>query len=138
MRISHHTDLGLRVLMLCRLDTSVSREWLARTLDASVGGVKKVVADLGRGGFVHTTRGPHGGVRLKMPADQLMIGAVVRYLESVELVACMRDEACVVRQGCSLPTALEHAIEQFFAALDGVCLNDVRQPDRLVQVVERA
>lgn len=138
MRISHHTDLGLRVLMLCTLDQPVSREWLAERLLASVGGVKKVVADLGRAGFLQTVRGPHGGVRLGMPANELMIGAVVRRLERADLVACMRGEPCSVLDGCRLPAALDRAVEQFFCALDDVSLADVRQIPPLVQLSERA
>lgn len=138
MRISHHTDLGLRVLMLCTLDRPVSREWLAERLEASVGGVKKVVADLGRAGFLQTVRGPHGGVRLGRPAEALMIGAVIRCLERTELVACMRGENCTVSGGCRLSEALDHAVEQFFCALDGVSLAEVRHLPELVQISERA
>lgn len=40
-----------------------------------------ILSDLKQGGFVESRRGADGGYRLAKPADQIMVGDVLRYLE---------------------------------------------------------
>src|ERR1700677_2141311 len=40
-----------------------------------------ILANLKQGGFVESRRGAEGGYRLAKPADQIMVGDVLRYLE---------------------------------------------------------
>ena len=40
-----------------------------------------ILSDLKQGGFVESRRGAEGGYRLSKPADQLMVGEVLRFME---------------------------------------------------------
>jgi Rrf2 family transcriptional regulator, cysteine metabolism repressor len=40
-----------------------------------------ILSDLKQGGFVESRRGAEGGYRLAKPADQIMVGDVLRYME---------------------------------------------------------
>jgi Rrf2 family protein len=43
-----------------------------------------ILADLKQGGFVESRRGAEGGYRLAKPADQIVVGDVLRYMEEAK------------------------------------------------------
>ena len=43
-----------------------------------------ILADLKQGGFVESRRGAEGGYRLAKPADQILVGDVLRYMEEAK------------------------------------------------------
>ncbi len=66
MRLTDYTDYSLRVLMFCAAnpDRSVTIAELADHHVVSKNHLMKVVNDLARHGYLHTTRGRGGGLRL--------------------------------------------------------------------------
>lgn len=82
----------------------------------------KVIHQLSREGFIHTSRGKKGGIRLGMPAQAINLGKVVRQLEPLQLVNC--DE-CAITPACRLKAALQKAMEQFLTELDTYTLADI-------------
>lgn len=89
----------------------------------------KVVSKLSQLGYVETTRGRSGGVRLAKPPEGIIIGDIVRATEeSLALVECFSegDEVtCPIAPACVLAGTLDRALAAFFAVLDGVTLADV-------------
>ena len=91
----------------------------------------KVVFRLGQLGYLETTRGKGGGMRLARRPELIGIGRVVRQTEEdFCLVQCFQDKDafCVVEPACTLKTAMVDALDAFFAILDRYTLADLIKP----------
>ncbi|MBN9062998.1 MAG: hypothetical protein BGP06_09005 [Rhizobiales bacterium 65-9] len=130
MRLTAHTDYGLRVLMTLAVisDRLVTIEELADRHKISRNHLMKVAQTLVGLGLVESVRGRGGGLRLARDPATLRIGAVVQALETdMGLVACLGDDAssCVLSGACRLTAALKRAMTAFLAELDHITLRDL-------------
>src|SRR5689334_15978039 len=80
VRLTLHTDYSLRVLLYAALKPGqlCTIPELVRHFDISRGHLMKVVHGLARIGYLQTTRGKNGGLRLARPPADISVGAVVR------------------------------------------------------------
>ncbi len=79
-------------------------------------------------GWLETTRGRGGGLRLMKPAGQIGLGDVVRLTETdFTLVECFEPshDQCGLSGRCQLQSVLHQALEAYFRVLDGVTLADL-------------
>ena len=136
MRLTAYTDYTLRTLIFLalRAPRHATIAEIARRYAISDAHLTKVVHQLGLAGDIATVRGKGGGMRLKRPASEINLGAVVRRTEpDLALVACFADAgACAIGPACVLQTVLHAALGAFLAVLDGYTLADLVAPrDRL-------
>jgi Rrf2 family nitric oxide-sensitive transcriptional repressor len=125
MRLTRYTDYAMRVLLhlAARDDGLSSIAEIAGLYKISQNHLMKVVQDLGKAGFVRTVRGRGGGIALARPADQIVVGQVVRQTEEgFQLVDC---SSCVIAPACTLPRVLNEATAAFIAVLDKYSLEDL-------------
>jgi Rrf2 family nitric oxide-sensitive transcriptional repressor len=132
MRLTFHTDYALRALIYLglRLDRRVSIREIAEAHRISENHLVKVIHHLGRGGFVETTRGKGGGLRLARPPEEIRVGDVVRFTEEdMALVVCFQAAAdgssCALLNVCGLQGLLGEALSAFMAVLDSRTLADL-------------
>lgn len=130
MKLTSHTDYGLRVLMALAVngDRLVTIEALADLHKVSRNHLMKVAQSLVALGLVKSVRGRRGGLTLARDPRAIRMGAVVRALEAdMAVVACLGDQAatCVLSGACRLTGALRSAIEAFLAELDRLTLADL-------------
>jgi Rrf2 family nitric oxide-sensitive transcriptional repressor len=105
---------------------------VAQAFDIARSHMVKVVHQLGKGGFINTVRGKGGGFSLAMPADQICVGDVVRYLEPNLAPANCDNPPCRLRGHCLLNQALLQARDAFLIHLDTVSLADLLTPAQRV------
>ena len=125
MRLTRYTDYGLRVLLYLgsRPDDLCSIGEISRGYGISQNHLMKVVNDLGRAGYVASTRGRSGGIRLGRKPEDINVGVAVRELEcDFDLVEC---GACVIAPVCGLTGVLADAMRAFFSVLDRYTLADL-------------
>jgi len=135
MRLTQWTDYTLRVLMYCAASQDrehpVTITEIAESYDISRSHLTKIVQELSAGGWLQTTRGRGGGMRLIKPAKDINLGAVVRATETdFTMVECF-DPAlnqCRLSQHCGLKGVLHQAMQSYFSVLDGVTLADLVTP----------
>lgn len=129
MRLSVHTDYGLRTLMyLAAHDGQHSIATIAAQYGISKNHMMKVAQSLVTEGFVVSVRGRNGGLLLGRPADKINVGNVVRTLEDMgHFVGCSGadGEHCVVSPVCGLKHVFSDAIEAFLQHLDKFTIADV-------------
>lgn len=129
MRLSVHTDYGLRTLMyLAANDGQHSIAEISESYGISKNHLMKVVQRLAAEGFVKSVRGRNGGLSLSQPADKINVGHVVRTLEDMRsFVSCFDDkgEGCVVHPVCGLRHVFADAIEALLRHLDDYTIADV-------------
>lgn|SRR6478609_6967152 len=130
MKLTAHTDFGLRILMslaaaperLMTIEDLASRHRLSRHH------LMKVAQSLIHAGFVVGVRGRSGGLRLAQELEAIRVGDVVRALEdNMALVACLGEDpaSCVLSGICRLTGVLGRALAAFLAELDAVTLADL-------------
>jgi len=96
MRLTRYTDYAMRVLihLAAHPERLCSIAEISSAYDISQNHLMKVVNDLAREGFVASSRGRNGGIRLGRPAGEIHVGTVVRHTEEgFDLVDC---GACVI------------------------------------------
>lgn len=130
MKLTSYTNFALRSLQLAalkapdliRVDDVVRIHGLARPH------IVKIVHELGQAGYIVTQRGRGGGFRLARPAEQIIVGDVVRLTEGpMDLVECFNPEknTCPLIGICKLSRALQDATRAFMAVLDDLTLADI-------------
>jgi Rrf2 family nitric oxide-sensitive transcriptional repressor len=137
MQLTLHTDYALRVLIYLRLkgDSLATISEIADFYQISRNHLVKVVHQLASHGFIHTTRGKHGGMRLARSADLISVGEVVRKMEpNFNVVECFSaaNRPCAVVSLCALKSLLYRGMNDFLASLDRFTLADavISQQDR--------
>ena len=135
MRLTSYTNFAMRILMYCSLHEgrSVTIAEIARDFDISRAHLLKAARRLGQLGYLHTTRGRSGGVRLAMEPEQISLGEVVRALEtSDDFVECFNPDTntCRIAGTCRLTGLLRRALEAFYRELDSKTLADLVGDDR--------
>jgi Rrf2 family nitric oxide-sensitive transcriptional repressor len=135
MRLTLYTDYSLRVLIYLagREAELVTISELADFYKISRNHLVKVVHELGLNGYILTTRGRHGGIRLARPAEDIRIGEVVRSTEpDFDLLECFNPatDNCVISRSCSLKGILFNAQAGFLGVLDRYTLADIARASR--------
>lgn len=129
MQLTLYTDYALRTLIYLALtnDTATITE-IADRYNISRNHLVKVVHNLGKLGYITTTRGRQGGLRLAHAPSKINIGEVVRRTEpNFHLVECFDREkdACAITPGCRLKGVLNEAFHAFTDVLDRYTLEDI-------------
>ncbi len=122
MQLTMFSDLALRVLMFTQAagERLVTIDEIANAYGISRSHLTKVVNALTRTGYLMAVRGRSGGLRLARPADQIVLGDVIRTTEpDFALVECFTTgNQCVITNCCRLQGVFEEALEAFLAVLD--------------------
>jgi Rrf2 family nitric oxide-sensitive transcriptional repressor len=144
MRLTQWTDYSLRVLMYCAVhqqrEQPVTISEIAEAHGISRSHLTKIVMTLSALGYLETTRGRGGGLRLLVPAEQIVLGEVIRQTETdFNLVECFDAAAnqCRIAGLCGLKHVLADALGAYLAKLDVVTLADLVLPPPLEQPLRR-
>lgn len=135
MRLTLYTDYSLRVLLYLasREEETVTITELADFYKISRNHLVKVVHNLGLNGYILTTRGRHGGIKLARTAKDIALGEVVRSTEpDFDLLECFNPatDQCVITRSCSLKSVLFNARTGFLDVLDKYTLADIAKASR--------
>lgn len=130
MRLTLHTDYGLRVLvyLATHVGRAVPTTEIGRAYGISKNHLVRVAQSLRDAGVVELTVGRGGGLALSRPANEIRVGQVVRALErDLRLVECFDRETntCPIAAVCGLKSPLNRAMEAFLAVLDEVTVAEV-------------
>jgi Rrf2 family nitric oxide-sensitive transcriptional repressor len=134
MRLTRFTDFSLRVLIHAGAnpERAVTISEIAEAHGIPRNHLMKVVNHLATTGFLSTTRGNGGGIRLARSPDLISIGAVIRKTEGdMDIVECFNETeitTCALFPSCLLRNGLIQAKESFLATLDKISLADCLPP----------
>lgn len=125
MRLTRFSDYAVRVMLYLAAhpDRLCSIAEIATAYDISQNHLMKVVSDLAANGYIQSTRGRGGGIRLARPPHAINIGRLIRHTEGeIDLVGC---SDCKLKGACRLPGPLDLALDAFFGVLDRYTLDQV-------------
>lgn len=129
MKLTLYSDYSLRVLMyIARQEHRVQIDEIAKFYGISKNHLTKVVNNLATLGYIETTRGRGGGIRIKMTPEEINIGALIRKTEEhFNLVECFDRETntCPIAGICGLQGVLGEALNAYLSVLDKYTLQDI-------------
>ena len=141
MRLTSYTDYALRVLLfVAATDEAVTINVISAAYGLSKEHLRKVVHKLAQLGYLHTTQGRNGGIRLGIPAENINIRDLVLQFESTELVECFNADtnSCPILGMCGLKGVLQKAQKSFLEVLGQYHLSDLVKNPRLLIFVKNA
>lgn len=132
MRLTTMSDYAMRLLMyvgqhperLCTISE------VAKAYEISEAHLTKITHQLGLAGWLETVRGKGGGMRLAVAPADIILGAVVRSIESdFFIVDCLAsDTGCLLTGNCQLTSIISGALQSFMQYLDRYTLADLLAP----------
>lgn len=136
MKLTQYTDYGLRTLIALSLNPGEQQTvtTISRAYGISRSHLVKVVARLAERGYVETSRGKGGGVRLARSPALIRVGDVVRDMEAeLGIVECLEKKrgTCAIVPACKLKGVLSDAMKAFLEALDEHTLDELVRPERV-------
>ena len=142
MRLTIFTDYSLRVLMYLgahRADPRLATiNDVAGAYGISENHLMKVVHHLAQRGYVETTRGKGGGMRLAKAPASINLGQVLRDAEEdFAIVECFQEgnSNCPIMPACNLIPILARAMKAFFDVIDAHTLADLlRGEEKLIRI----
>lgn len=130
MQLTRFTDYGLRTLMYVAAcsQNNVSVKEIAQNYGISRNHLVKVVHRLSQLGYVDTTKGKGGGIRLNQGTLNLRLGDLISQLEpNMNLVECFdpKTNTCRITGSCLLKHYLFEATQNFLKTMNQYTLADV-------------
>ncbi len=130
MHLTQYTNFALRTLQFVALHDPalVTVDDVSRAHRISKAHLVKVAHELGQRGYVQTTRGRRGGMRLSRPADQITVGEIIRWTEApLQLVECFNPvtNTCPLEGVCHLSRGIQRALRAFLSVLDDLTIADI-------------
>ena len=134
MRISAKADYAVRAALELAVadDPPLTAERIADAQRIPLKFLENILVDLRQGGIVTSQRGPEGGYRLAVPADQITVAEVIRVVDGpLAAVAGVRPEAISYPPGAeALPDVWLQARSQLRSVLENVTFADLVQRSR--------
>jgi len=132
LRLTQYTDFSIRVLIYLGLypDRRCTIQEIAESYAISRNHLMKVVQQLANAGFVESTRGSGGGLRLGRAPDKINLADVVAEMEpDFAVVECFRENnQCVITPACALPPILARATRAYLDVIRQYTLADMLKP----------
>jgi Rrf2 family transcriptional regulator, cysteine metabolism repressor len=132
MRISHRCEYALRALLELakrsaegpiRIDEIARRQTIPKKFLANL------LVHLKRGRFVQSKKGPEGGYYLALPARQIKIGDVVRFIDGpiapIQCVSRTLGERCEIGGRCGFFPIWKRVRDAIAEIVDGTTIADV-------------
>ena len=140
MHINRFSDLALRLLMYLSsrpepMRATVTVRAAAIMFNVPYDHLVKVAHQLGQQGFLITSKGAGGGLRLARPAETISVGEIMRVVEPGDSVVDCHTQPCPLAGACLLKGALDNAYAAFLDTLDEYSLAEVARTPRLQKLV---
>lgn len=129
MQLTIFTDYGLRSLMYLAANPErlCSVREIAEHYGVSRNHLVKVVHRLAQLGYIDSTKGKGGGIKIARQPHELKLGDLVRALEpNMDIVECFNKDTntCRIVSGCQLKHYLSDARQAFISSLNQQTLAD--------------
>ncbi len=137
MQLTSFTDYGLRTLMYvaARSEHTTSVKEIAEHYGISRNHLVKVVHRLSQLGYIETTKGKGGGIKIAKDAEKLRLGDLIAQLEpNMNMVECFdaKTNTCRITGSCQLKHYLFEATQNFINTMNKYTLADTVQNKNLL------
>lgn len=138
MLLTKHTDLALRVLMhleMCTGQICTVKE-IAEKYKISRNHLVKVVHSLAQRGYILSTKGRGGGLKIAPKGSEATVGIIVREMENTLEVFDCAGSNCPLASACKLQSVVNEGAKAFLKVLDQYKITDlVKNKVTLLQLI---
>lgn len=141
MKLTLQTDLAIRVMVYVAINQKgrSTIHDLAQRYSVSENHLMKVVNKLTKLGFLDSTRGRTGGLKINTETMAIPLGDLVRAVEyDLEMIPCLKDpDCCIIRRACLFRSAVQEAQDAFFETLNKYTFADLVEPHQKLTKILR-
>lgn len=137
MQLTRFTDYGLRALIYVTAKNGqiASVKEISEQHGISRNHLVKVVHRLSQLGYIETTKGKGGGIKIAKDAEKLRLGDLIKQLEpNMNMVECFdaKTNTCRITGSCQLKHYLFEATQNFINTMNKYTLADTVQNKELL------
>lgn len=130
MNLSKFTDYGFRILLYLGNNTNKLHtvDELALNLNLSSNHLKKIVYKLSKNGYILSSKGRNGGIKLAFSPKDINLGDILDITEdNLNIVECFSydNNTCSISSSCKLKPILNDATIAFKDTLKKYTLEDI-------------
>lgn len=129
MYLSKFTDYSFRILIYLGHNESklFTVDELANTLSLSTHHMKKIIYKLAKNGYISSSKGRNGGIKLGMSPKDINLGKLLELTEdNLNIVECLSDNnTCNLNTSCKLKPVINNALNLFIAEFYKYTLYDI-------------
>ena len=138
MKLTHYSDLGMRLLMYLALNKGevVTIQEVSDRFAISKNHLVKISHQLTKSGLIESIRGRNGGVRLARAPEDINVDEALHATEdNFDLVECFGPDShrCIISDVCKLSGVLDKASAAFFAVLRQFSLADLVKNEQEIE-----
>ena len=129
MYLSKFTDYSFRILIY--LDHNEGKlftvDELANALNLSSHHIKKIIYKLAKNGYISSSKGRNGGIKLGISPKDINLGKLLELTEdNLNLVECLsNNNTCNLNTSCKLKPVINNALNLFIAEFYKYTLYDI-------------
>ncbi len=129
-RTAEHAVRALLYLAKCAPESAKASR-IAADLGAPPNYMSKTLHALAGAGIVHSRRGPTGGFRLAVPADELTLARIIEAMDdpAPKDMCLVGNTRCSDRTPCALHARWKRVSDAVWSPLRGTTLADLQPPD---------
>lgn len=111
---------------------------ISRCQGISLSYLEQLFARMRKAGLVEGVRGPGGGYRLALPAEQITVAKIISSVdEKVDATLCAGKEDCQEGERCLTHDLWTELSQQIYNYLDGITLAEFIQRPSVRNIIER-
>lgn len=138
MQLTRFTDYGLRTLMYLAAHphTLSSVKEISEYYNISRNHLVKVVHRLSQLGYIETSKGKGGGIKIIKESKDLRLGDLITCLEpNMDTVECFDADTntCLITESCQLKHYLFEATQNFMCTMNKYTLADTIKDKAILQ-----
>lgn len=141
MLIPMRVDYAVRMLVFLAMqseDTYTTTTVIAKQQHIPEPFLLRISADLARSGLIESRRGPGGGIKLAVPADEITVGKVVDCVDhTLAAVDCLSEpDACLISGACSQRELWGEVEQMLLDYLFEINIEDLATKQRVLEDVQ--
>lgn len=139
MQLTQQTDYAFKTLIYTSIHSErlVNISEISSYYNISRSHLTKIIAKLTKLGYLTSTRGNQGGIKLGNDAFNINLGQLVRDFEQMSIIECHSDNnQCNISTQCRINQIMADALKSFLQVLDGYYLSDVVGNPNLINLIK--
>lgn len=130
MYLSKFSDYGFRILIYLgnHRDELFTVDELSSTLGLSTHHIKKIIYKLAKNGYIASSKGRNGGIKLGMDPKDINLGKLLEITEdNLNIVECfsLENNTCNLVKKCRLKPIINQALDAFILKFSEYTLEDI-------------
>lgn len=130
MRLTRQSEIAVALLVRCASapEITMRTDEVARSVGTTKDHAAQIVGQLVQAGFMKSTRGRNGGIKLAHDPENIRLGDVLQYVQPDLVFHMPRAKGLSIEEDCkTLREILAEAEATFLSVMDRYCVADLAE-----------